>query len=104
MPNKNKDNERISEAYQQSKRQRFFKSDKELIDAIFAAQTKWVTKNIGKKEAEQMNFGWGIGGDETFTSVASKIYGLKGGTLQTNADLYTNPAEFEMEFIGHNER
>ena len=48
-------------------------------------QYELICKEFGKRAADNANYGWGVDGDENWTSLATKVYGH--GVLQTTLDL-----------------
>lgn len=66
-----------------------------MLRLAFDEQTKYIKKNFGKRAADRANYGWGIGGDQHHTSVATKVYGH--GVLQTDVDHKTRKIDHDFE-------
>jgi len=54
-----------------------------------------IARECGQDAADAANYGWGVGGDEDHTSIATKVYGK--GILSTYIDLKTGSIDHEWQ-------
>lgn len=59
----------------------------ELESKAYDEQYEMIKSEYGKKAADNANYGWGVSGDDDFSDIATKVYGV--GVLSTYVDYKT---------------
>lgn len=66
-----------------------------LDEKAYDEQYELIRKQYGKKKAEMANYGWGVAGDDTYASIATKVYGV--GVLQSTVEYATKRITHEWQ-------